>query len=103
MNDAATAPCHVPVRFAADHPSFAGHFPGRPIVAGVLLLERVADALRQWRGASVRQVVDAKFLQPLLPEEDALIELADSGNGRYRFVITRGGDVILRGTLEGSA
>ena len=29
---------------AADHPSLAGHFPGNPIVPGVVILEEVVRA-----------------------------------------------------------
>ena len=92
-----------PLRFDAAHPSFAGHFPGRPIVAGVLLIEQAAEALREWRGAGVRQVIDAKFLAPLLPDEDAELELVALAEGRYRFTVRRDGDTLLRGTLEATA
>ncbi len=54
----------------ADHPSLPGHFPGRPLVPGVLILERVVAALRQAIGSS--QIVGApaiKFLRPLFPEQ----------------------------------
>lgn len=91
-----------PLRFDANHPSFAGHFPGRPIVAGVLMLEQAAEALRTWRGLGVRQVVDAKFLAPLLPDEDARVELEAVGGRRYRFVVRRDDDVLVKGTLEAS-
>lgn len=91
------------LRFDAAHPAFAGHFPGRPIVAGVLLLEAAADALRTWRGPPLRQVVDAKFLAPLLPDEDAEVELVAQGVDRFRFTVRRGGDILVRGTLEAGA
>ena len=91
------------LHFDAAHPSFAGHFPGRPIVAGVLLIEQAAEALREWRGVGVRQVVDAKFLAPLLPGEDAELELLAIAEARYRFTVRRGADTLLRGTLEASA
>ncbi|MGF6492508.1 3-hydroxyacyl-[acyl-carrier-protein] dehydratase [Luteibacter sp. 621] len=102
MTDAAMTHSQ-PFRFAADHPSFAGHFPGRPIVAGVLILEQAAQALHAWRRASLRQVIDAKFLAPLLPGQDAVVELTDAGDRRYRLLVRRGDDILLRGTLEGSA
>jgi len=81
------------------HPALAGHFPGNPVVPGVVLLERVAAALRTWRGERV-QKMDAKFVQPLRADEDALIELhADAA--RIRFVLTRADGVPLaRGTLR---
>lgn len=92
-----------PLRFDAAHPSFAGHFPGRPIVAGVLLVEQAAEALREWRGTGVQQVIDAKFLAPLLPDEDAELELVALAEGRYRFTVRRDADTLLRGTLESTA
>jgi len=100
MTESDHASCVRPLRFAAAHPSFAGHFPGRPIVAGVLLLEAAAEALRAWRGFAVRQVVDAKFVAPLLPDEDAELELVAMGDSRFRFTVRRGDDTLLRGTLE---
>jgi len=104
LNDTADIAPHVrPLHFDAAHPSFAGHFPGRPIVAGVLLLEQAAEALREWRGLDVRQVIDAKFLAPLLPGEDAELELVALVDARYRFSVRRGADTLLRGTLEANA
>lgn len=97
------APCVRPLRFDAAHPSFAGHFPDRPIVAGVLLLEAAATALRDWRGLAVSQVVDAKFLAPLLPGEDAELELVALDASRFRFTIRRAAETLARGTLEGTA
>lgn len=91
------------VRFDAAHPSFAGHFPGRPIVAGVLLIEAAALALRDWRGLDLRQVVDAKFVAPLLPDQDAEVELVALDERRFRFAVRRGADLLVRGTLEAGA
>jgi 3-hydroxyacyl-[acyl-carrier-protein] dehydratase len=104
MTDPSTiASCVRSLRFDAAHPSFAGHFPGRPIVAGVLLLEAAADALREWRGVGVRQVVEAKFIAPLLPGEDAEVELVAVDATRFRFTVRRAADTLARGTLEASA
>ena len=32
-------------RVAADHPALPGHFPGRPIVPGVVILDHVQQAI----------------------------------------------------------
>lgn len=91
-------PFQTALRIEATHPALAGHFPGRPVVPGVVLLERVAAALRDWRGERVEKL-DAKFLQPLLPDEEAVIELREDGSG-IRFTVTRaGGAILARGTL----
>lgn len=104
MTDTDDIACHVrPLRFDAAHPSFAGHFPGQPIVAGVLLIEQAADALRDWRGLGVAQVIDAKFLAPLLPGEDAELELVALAGSRYRVTVRRDADTLMRGTLEATA
>lgn len=91
------------LRFDGAHPSFVGHFPGMPIVAGVLLIEAAVLALRDWRGLGLRQVVDAKFVAPLLPDQDAEVELVALDDVRFRFVVRRGADILVRGTLEAGA
>lgn len=60
----------------ADHPSLAGHFPGRPIVPGVVVLDRVLAAIEAQHGPlGPLKMPQVKFVQPLLPEQQARIEL----------------------------
>ena len=87
----------VPLRIDAAHPALPGHFPGHPVVPGVVLLRAVADALRQWCGLRLCRF-DAKFLAPLLPDQDARIDLQQDGD-RVRFTIRRDETVLARGTL----
>ncbi|HEX7370877.1 MAG TPA: hydroxymyristoyl-ACP dehydratase [Rhodanobacteraceae bacterium] len=88
----------VGLRIAATHPALPGHFPGNPVVPGVVLLERVAAACKAWRGIVVGKL-DAKFVQPLLPDEDAMIELHQDGT-RIRFVVIRAdGQPLARGSM----
>ena len=83
---------------APEHPALPGHFPGNPLVPGVVVLERVAAALKAWRGTAIGKL-DAKFVQPLRPGEEATIALDDDG-ARVRFEVTRAdGGVLARGTL----
>ncbi|WP_109126942.1 hydroxymyristoyl-ACP dehydratase [Dyella sp. C11] len=86
---------------AADHPSLPGHFPGSPLVPGVMLLEQVALALRDWRDERLARVIDAKFVAPLFPAEQAHVALSEA-NGRVRFEIRRGDDLLARGSIEGA-
>ena len=87
------------LRIDATHPALAGHFPGNPVVPGVLLLERVAAAWKSWRGARVGKL-DAKFMRPLRPDEDAVIGLCE-GSAGVRFSVTcADGTTLARGTLE---
>ena len=54
-----------------DHPAFAGHFPGQPLLPGVVLLGWACNALGAAIGRPVPQctAVAAKFLQPVGPRE----------------------------------
>lgn len=90
------------LRIDAGHPALPGHFPGRPLVPGVLLLEQVALALRAWRGQRLARVIEAKFVAPLLPDQAATLRLSGSGS-RVRFEIQRDGSLLARGLVEGAA
>jgi len=84
--------------FAADHPAFAGHFPGAPIVPGVLLLDAALHALQQETGTTVSQIASAKFLHPVRPDETlSLVGQADAG--RARFEISHGTQRVATGQL----
>ena len=72
---------------AADHPSLPGHFPGHPIVAGVLVLDHVLQALRQLTGQNVSQLLQVKFLSALLPAERALVA-CDVDPAKFSFRVT---------------
>jgi 3-hydroxymyristoyl/3-hydroxydecanoyl-(acyl carrier protein) dehydratase len=91
----------APLRIPADHACLPGHFPGRPLVPGVLILEHVAQALRAWRGERLARVVEAKFVAPLRPGEAAELRLSER-DGRLRFEIRRDGELLARGTVEGA-
>ncbi|GAB3346396.1 hypothetical protein [Lysobacter tyrosinilyticus] len=84
---------------AHDHPCLPGHFPGRPLVPGVVLLDQVVAAIEAAHGplGPVR-LPQVKFLQPLLPGEQARIEL-EGGPPRWRFRILREDVVLASGEI----
>lgn len=66
-----------------DHPAFAGHFPGRPIVPGVVLLDRAIMFAENLLGYSFRkwQIANAKFFSPVGPGEFLVFALAIKESG----------------------
>lgn len=89
---------------AHDHPSLAGHFPGNPVVPGVLLLERVLDAVEA-AGArpGALRLPQVKFLQPLLPGQRAEVSLDSPAPGRWRFRVTRDTALLASGEIVDDA
>jgi 3-hydroxyacyl-[acyl-carrier-protein] dehydratase len=82
------------------HPALAGHFPGDPIVPGVVILNRVCRAAAGARGAVVTAVPVVKFHAPLRPAEPFDIGL-DMGSGTsVTFRVVRGETLIASGTVR---
>ncbi len=91
------------VHIAADHPAFAGHFPGRPLLPGVVLLSLVMRALQQRPALAERlgekpQIANAKFLAPVGPGAELRVMLKEQGSGAA-FDIHLGATVVVRGQL----
>lgn len=81
------------VTFVADHPSLPGHFPGRPIIPGVLLLDAVMQAAGLGRGRLLR----AKFTAPVGPGEAVDIDLMPRHGDRIAFACRCGDRLVLSG------
>ena len=89
----------------ADHPAFAGHFPGHPIVPGVVLLDealRCTESLLAAPAASW-QIAQAKFLSPVGPGETLRIRIERSPRGNYNFSIHAGERAVASGSLSPQA
>lgn len=89
-------------RIAADHPAAAGHFPGNPIVPGVVLLDEIIAAARKLGrlpegGCVVRA---AKFLRPVRPGDALAITLQPGSGGALRFECRVDGQAAASGSLQ---
>ncbi len=102
-NQSATAGGERALVIAADHPAFAGHFPGRPIVPGVVLIDeaaRMLETLFDLRDCHWA-LPNAKFLAPVAPDEALQLRWqAPNPNGGIAFVIERDGRAVASGTLS---
>ena len=85
---------------ARDHPAFAGHFPGRPVVPGVLLLARVLRAVAEDARAPSRwSVAQAKFLRAVAPGTPLVLAREATASGSVRFEIRSAEGIVASGTL----
>ncbi|WP_017925795.1 hypothetical protein [Thioalkalivibrio sp. HL-Eb18] len=71
-------------RIPASHPSLPGHFPGQPVVPGVVILDTVDAVARASGLGPVATLARAKFLAPLLPEVDFRVEIDPPGTSGLR-------------------
>ena len=84
-----------------EHPALAGHFPGNPIVPGVLILDEVLQAAQQWRGRlRLKSVVSVKFTSPLKPGNTFSIRLHEEDHSHIAFECWFEGAALASGRLE---
>lgn len=90
----------VPLNLPSPHPSLEGHFPGKPVLPGVVLLDEALHAIesasgivRPWRIGSV------KFLGTVTDEPVLTLEYERTPSGALRFTITDGVRPVATATL----
>lgn len=90
------------VTIGADHPSLTGHFPGHPVVPGVVMLGEVMNAIRGMTKERIEFVgmPAAKFMSPLNPGEPLTIRLDQQGDGATEFTCTTVSRLIANGCLR---
>jgi 3-hydroxyacyl-[acyl-carrier-protein] dehydratase len=84
----------------AQHPVYAGHFPGRPILPGAVLLDAALEAIAQARTLNLREwQVSAKFLQTVAPGDPLALEHTSTRESSVRFTVRSAQRLIATGTL----
>lgn len=85
---------------APDHPAFAGHFPGAPILPGVVLLDAVLLWAETVTGSVAGQIGNAKFLSPVRPGEVLNMSLVCTTPESARFDIACDSRKVATGQLS---
>jgi 3-hydroxymyristoyl/3-hydroxydecanoyl-(acyl carrier protein) dehydratase len=90
------------IRIPPDHPAFAGHFPGTPIVPGVLLLDEALDVIARELGLTLERCTLAavKFRSVVRPGQPVTLSFAFAAPGNVRFELESAGQPVASGTLS---
>jgi len=82
------------------HPCLAGHFPGNPVVPGVIILDYARNQLQQWRPqCRIRALAHAKFFKPLYPEQVFSIKLIQTSPSLVKFECNNTEEKLVVGTF----
>jgi 3-hydroxyacyl-[acyl-carrier-protein] dehydratase len=104
----------IAVKFVdPENPIFVGHFPGKPILPGVLIIEAVAQTAGVMLGSTESQGVGLallaavnrfKFLKPVTPGQELRIETKKlTGIGQMSCIagtVSVGGEIVASGELS---
>ena len=89
------------MKIGVGHPALPGHFPGNPIVPGVVILGEVLLAAGGLIGRPVRitGLPSVKFSAPLLPGEEFEVIFEPKGEGRAGFAVRSGTRTFVTGIV----
>lgn len=91
-----TSAQRFPLRFDSSHPAFPGHFPGRPILPGVQLLDQAKRIIESQCRLTLEGIQVAKFLSPAGPGD--ILELTyDIDDNSIHFEINCGKRRVANG------
>jgi acyl-coenzyme A synthetase/AMP-(fatty) acid ligase len=90
---------------APDHAALAGHFPGQPIVPGVVLLDHAISAIGTAlnRSLDACRVSSAKFPSPAEPGTPLDLVFETTASGAIRFTVSAGQRAVASGVLAAPA
>jgi 3-hydroxymyristoyl/3-hydroxydecanoyl-(acyl carrier protein) dehydratase len=90
---------------AKNHPAYAGHFPGHPLLPGVVLLAEALAAIEASVPPPAKgwMIESAKFLIPVEPGTPLTLSHEAGDTGAVRFEIRSAAGVVASGVVAAQA
>lgn len=86
-----------------EHPALPGHFPGHPVVPGVLVLDEVIETLKEQhsrKAVVITGLPSVKLSSPLFPEEQLTISLEQEDLETVAFTCRVGSRLVASGSIR---
>jgi len=95
----------TPLSLPVPHPATEGHFPGAPILPGVVLLDEALRIIERSLGgeAVCWRIASVKFLSPATPAQPLTLEHERLPGGAVRFTIVSGERTVATGQMSPAA
>ncbi len=95
----------VRLPIADNHPAYAGHFPGAPILPGVVLLDEALVAIGNALGQNLSacQIASVKFLSPVQPGDCVDVQFEVQASGTISFDLLAKDRKLACGSLRPAA
>jgi 3-hydroxymyristoyl/3-hydroxydecanoyl-(acyl carrier protein) dehydratase len=91
----------VTLQFPSDHPALAGHFPERPLIPGVVLLDAIARAARTaFALGALDRVPRAKFTRPVDGGASIQLQLRRTALERVAYEARLGDMLVAAGEMR---
>ena len=89
------------IKFESCHPVFEGHFPGTPIVPGVIILENIFRFLEEniINEIIINELEQVKFRAPLLPNQKLRLKFTVLSPNRIKFLGNVQENIVVSGSL----
>lgn len=91
----------IDILIPPDHPVFAGHFPGMPIVPGALLLDETLWAIATATGVPLIEctVASIKFKSPVRPGQPVTLRFDETAESGFRFELRSNDGIVASGAI----
>ena len=90
-------------RVPTDFPFFEGHFPGHPILPGVIALEWMVAAAERFLGRPIpaAELLNVKFQVVILPGTELEVAIAPKTGGRLQATVRSGAGIHASALIPG--